>query len=50
MEAAEILVSLLDSKFLESLTSLAPSTTDLSYNDSGQLEWVGAVRMVKWLG
>ena len=23
---------------------------DLSYNDSGQLEWVGVVSMVKWLG
>ena len=29
MEAAEMLVSLLDYKSLESLTSIAPSTTDI---------------------
>ena len=40
-------------KSLESLTSIALSTIDIndfSYNDSRQLEWVGVVSMVKWLG
>ena len=45
-----MLVNLLDYKSLESLTSIGPLTTDLSCNDSGQLEWAGVVSMVKWLG
>ena len=39
-----MLVSLLDYKSLESLTSIAPFTTDIpTYHikDSGQLEWFG---------
>ena len=44
--------TILDYKSLESLTSNAPSTTDLSYDDSvmGWGPQVGVVSMVNWLG
>ena len=53
MEAAEMLVSLLDYKSLESLTSIALSTTDIpTYHIMTLGNWngVGFVTMVKWLG